>query len=116
MGVNKVGLILLSIIVSFFIIYFAVRLAISPLINEPDEIDKSNQNNGLVKLRDIGVLSTIELEEVIALFNNKGSEKEDYEQYIKYVKALNELVKMGYFNDEELSSRINKLKEYYKIN
>ena len=116
MGVNKVGLILLSIIVSFFTIYFAVRLAISPLIYIPDELDTSNQNIGLVKLRDIGVLSDTELEDVIELFKNKGNEKENYEQYIKYVKVLNELNKTGYFNDEERSSRLNKLKEYFKIN
>ena len=116
MEVDKVGLIFLSIIVSFATIYFAVRLAISPLIYKPNEIDTSDQSLGLVKLRDIGVLSAAELEEVIELFQNKGNQKEEYEQYNKYLKVLNELNTMGYFNAEERSSRLNKLKEYYKIN
>ena len=116
MGANKVGLFFLSIIVSFAIIYFAVRLAIRPLLYKPDEIDTSNQSIGLVKLRDIGVLSNNELEEVIKLFKNKGNEKEDYEQYNKYVKLLNQLNKMDYFNDEERLKRLHKLKEYFKIN
>jgi hypothetical protein len=109
-------LIFLSAIISFATIYFAVRLAIRPLIYKPDEIDTNNQNIGLVKLRDIGVLNANELEEIIKLFNNKGNEKENYEQYNKYVKVLNELNKVGYFSDEERLSRLNKLKEYFKIN
>lgn len=61
-------LIVFSIIVSFAIIYFAVRLAISPLIHRSDDIDTFSQDTGLAKLRDIGILNDTQLEEVIELF------------------------------------------------
>ena len=51
------GSVFLSSILLFAIIYSAVRLAIIPLINEPDENITYNQDFGLVKLRDIDILS-----------------------------------------------------------
>ena len=107
--------IFLSIIISFATIYFAVRLAISPLINKSDVNDTSNRNIELTKLRDIGVLSSSELEEAIELFEKKSNEEDEQDQYNNYVKVLNELNNNGFLNDEERLSRLNKLKDYFKI-
>ena len=63
----------------------------------------------------ISIFNDGELEEVIKLLQNKNASKEDHEQYIKQVKILNELNKRGYYNDEERSHHLSKLKEYYKI-
>ena len=41
----------------------------------------------LVKLRDIDVLSTAELEEVIELYQKKSVENEHYKQYHRYGKV-----------------------------
>lgn len=109
------SLIVLSMIVSFAIIYFAVRLAISPLLSKLDERDTNNLNYGIEKLRDIGVLSAIELSEVIELFYKREKQKEGNEQYQKFMKVMNELKEMDYFIDDEWNSRVNKLKAYYKI-
>ena len=100
----------------FVIIYFSVRLAIGPLLNKPDEVITENKDFGLVKLRDMEVLNDTELEEVIELYQNKIDRKEDYEQYQKYEKVLNELKDMGYLSDEQYSNKITRLKKYFKIN
>jgi hypothetical protein len=107
--------IILSSILLFAIIYFAVRLAISPLLKKQDEVVVDNQDLGLVKLRDIEVLNNTELEEIIALYQNKGAIKKEYEQYQKYEKVLKELKEIGYLTDEQYSVKISKLKNYYKI-
>jgi hypothetical protein len=106
--------ILLSILL-FAIIYCAVRLAIEPLVKKQEEVTTDKQDLGLVKLRDIEVLSNTELEEVIALYQNKGSKKKEYEQYEKYKRVLNELIEIGYLSDEQYSIKISKLKKYYKV-
>lgn len=108
--------ILLSGIFLFAIIYFAVRLAIIPLINEEDEDITYKQDFGLVKLRDIDILSPSELDEVIKIYYSKGIQNSSNEEYHKYAKVLNELKSCGYFTDEEYLVRLNKLKVYFKIN
>lgn len=109
------SLIFLSAILLFAVIYFAVRLAIIPLIPTPDEDITYKQDFELVNLRDIDILSPSELEEVIELYQNRDAENEDNEQYQKYVKILDELKEIGYFSDEAYSSRINKLKAHFKV-
>lgn len=109
------GLIFLSTILLFAIIYFAVRLAIIPLIPKPDEDITYKQDFGLVKLRDIDILNPTELDEVIELYQKIDIKNEDNEQYHKYVKILDELKEVGYFTDESYSIRVNKLKEYFKV-
>ena len=111
----SVGAFFLLIILLFAIIYFAVRLAIIPLMNETDEDNIYKQDFGLVKLRDIEILSPTELDEVIEIYEKIGAEDENYEQYKKYEKVLNELKEIGYFTDKVYSSRIDKLKKYFKV-
>lgn len=107
--------IILSSILLFAIIYFAVRLAISPLLKKQEEVITDKQDLGLVKLRDIEVLNNTELEEIIALYQNKGAKKKEYEQYYKYEKVLEELKEISYLSDDEYSIKIGKLKNYYEI-
>lgn len=100
----------------FIIIYLAVRLAINPLIPKPNEQedDKDSENNvGLVKLRDIEVLTNTELEEIIELYHSKSIRNKDKQQYDKYSKVLKELREIGFFTYEEFAERIEKLNEYY---
>jgi hypothetical protein len=107
--------IFLPSILLFAIIYFAIRLAIIPLLYKPDEDITYKQDSGLVKLRDIDILSPTELEEVIELYQNRNIQNGDYEQYQKYAKVLNELKEIGYFTNEEYYIRIDKLKRYFKV-
>lgn len=109
------GIFLSWSILLFAIIYFSVRLAINPLLDKKDEIPLENGEYGLVKLRDMDVLSPMELEEIIKLYKNKRVKKEDYEHYQKYEKVLNELKEMGYFSEEQYSNKINILKRYFKV-
>ncbi|WP_055668563.1 hypothetical protein [Desnuesiella massiliensis] len=102
-------------IILFGVIYFSVRLAINPLLNKQEELIKDNEDFGLVKLRDIAILSDAELEEVIGLYKNKGVKEEDYTQYKKYEKVLNELKEMGYFTKEQYSAKVDKLKKYFEV-
>ncbi|MFL0247153.1 hypothetical protein [Candidatus Clostridium stratigraminis] len=110
-----IGSIFLSLILLFTIIYVAVRLAIIPLLYKPEEDVTNTQESGLVKLRDIGILSNDELEYVIKLYQDRHAHNRKYEQYQKYAKVLSELKEIDYFNDEEYSSRIDKLKRYFNV-
>jgi saccharopine dehydrogenase-like NADP-dependent oxidoreductase len=108
-------MILLSPILLFLLVYFAVRLAIQPMINNPNEIIKDNKDSGLVVLRDIGVFNNDELEDVISLFHNKGIWKENYEQYQKYAKILKALKEMNYLDEEKYLNKMDKLKKHFKM-
>ena len=110
-----ISVILLCSIMLLVIIFIAVRLAINPLLNKQDKIIPESKDFGLVKLRDIEVLSNSELQEVIELYQNKGVKKKDYEQYEKYVRVLRELKEMGYFSDEQYSSKMNRLNNYFNV-
>lgn len=109
------GSILLSGIFLFFIIYGAVRMAVDPLLHKPGERNTGSQNLGLIKLRDIGVLSYDESNEIVKIYNNKNAKQEGYEQYQRYLRVLNELKEMGYFTDEQYSSKAEILKKHFKI-
>lgn len=60
-----IGSILLSIILLFAIIYFAVRLAIIPLLDNPNEDIPYKQDFELVKLMDMDILSPAEFDDLI---------------------------------------------------
>lgn len=102
-------------VILFCVIYFSVRLAINPLLNKQEEPIKDNEDFGLVKLRDIEILSGAELEEIIELYKNKGVKEKDYEQYKKYERVLNELKEMEYFTEEQYLSKVTKLKKYFEV-
>ena len=100
----------------FIIVYLAVRLAINPLIPKHIELEDENDNVddvGLVKLRDIEVLTNTELEEIIELYHGKSVRNKDRQQYEKYSKVLKELKEIGFFTHEEFTKRMEKLNEYY---
>jgi hypothetical protein len=111
------GEIFIISIVLFTIIYFAVRLAINPLLRRQGEIvtNTDTQNFELVKLRDMGILSDAELEWAIKRYRRKNDRNEGYEQYQKYAEILNKLKEMGNFTDERYCNRIDKLKKYFKV-
>jgi DNA-binding MltR family transcriptional regulator len=99
----------------FAIIYFAVRLAINPLLHRQGEIVTDALNFELVKLRDMEILSDAELEWGIKRYLRKNDRNEGHEQYQKYAEILNELKEMGNFTDERYCNRIDKLKKYFKV-
>jgi len=86
-----IGLIFFGTILLFAIIYSAVRLAVKPLLYKPDEVVAYKQEGGLLKLREINVLSPSEFKLVIELYQKKGAKKQVYEEYERYAKFLNEL-------------------------
>ena len=116
-GASKVDIssLVLPSIVLFLIVYFAVRLAIRPLLYKPDETTTYNQDAGLAKLRDMDVLSAAELDQVIKLYQQRGIKKESYEEYQKYATVLKELNKIGYFTEDVYLSRLDKLKKHFEI-
>ncbi|QUH19490.1 hypothetical protein [Alkaliphilus sp. B6464] len=108
--------ILLLAIFLFAIIYFAVKLAITPLLYKSEEVVTNKQDFSLIYLRDIEILNNTELEDVIKFYNDKNCKMEDYKQYQKYVKVLNELKEFGYYTDEAYFIKVEKLKKHFKIN
>ena len=119
------GFFLISIVL-FTIIYFAVRLAINPLLSNQGEIvaetDSDKQISELIKLRDMDIFNNDELESVIKQYQNKKDKKNyknvdygDYEQYKKYAEILNELNEMDYFTAEDYCIKIDNLKKYFEV-
>ncbi|MEA4902552.1 hypothetical protein [Desulfitobacterium sp.] len=97
----------------FVIIYAAVRLAINPLIPKSTDLENDKDDDGLVKLRDIEVLTDMELEEIIELYHNNSVNNKEKVKYEKYLKLLNELKEIEFFTDEEYANKKKKLDEYY---
>lgn len=109
----EIIIIILPAILLFIIIYSSVRLAIKPLLPEITETEIDKSDDGLVKLRDIEVLSNIELEEIIELYHSKSVKTEHRQQYEKYSKVLNELKEIGFLTHEDYNERMEKLKGYF---
>lgn len=108
------ALVIISVIVLFAIIYFAVRLAIKPLLYRKEESNTDKLYSDLIKLRDMNVLDNNELEEIIEFYEKRNQTKDDNDQYQEYVKILNELKEMEYFTDDQSNVRMDKLKAYLK--
>lgn len=118
-GENKmddIRVVLFYSILLFFIIYYSVKLAIKPLLKSQEDMIAVNKDPGLVKLRDIEVLSATELEEVTELYWNKDVNEKKMELYKKYEKVLDDLKEMGYLDDTRYSDKLKKLREHFKIN
>lgn len=99
----------------FVIIYFAVRLAMNPLLNKQDDVNTDKEDFELVQLRDIGILSNTELEEIIELYQRMRDKKQENEQYQKYKMILEELKEMGYFSDKQYVNKTNILKNHFHV-
>lgn len=106
------GVILVYSLILFVIVYLAVRLAINPLLDE-ENFDTEDEELELIKLRDIGVLSNTELEEIIEFYERIRSRKQKREQYRKCQMILEELKEMGYFSDEQYADKIYMLKNHF---
>lgn len=106
--------IFVSALILFALIYFAVRLAINPLLHSQEVLIDDNQDFDLIKLRDMEILNNTELEEVIKLYQNNNTPKEGPKIYQKYFRILIELKEMGYLNDGEYNERLEKLRNYIK--
>lgn len=106
-----IGYILISAILIFFIVFFAVSLAIKPLIDQLENVFTDNQDMGLAYLRDIEVLNDKELEDVVKIYQNKKM----HNQYEKYASVLNELMNSGYLSYKTYSDKIDRLKKHFKV-
>lgn len=116
MGVNILSDNWVFILVTLFvIIYAAVRLAINPLINKSYKVIKNKQDVNLIRLRDIGVLSNEELENIIDHYQNENEKNKNSEQYQRYNEVLNELLKKGYFSNDEYLNKREILNDYFNI-
>ena len=108
---------ILSVIVLFFTIYFAVSLAIKPLINEKVDIveEKDLQiYDRLIRLRDMGIISVEEFDKVIQL-DAKGKKDEQILEYEELLEELNKLRKLEILSDMEYEIKIDRLKECLKL-
>jgi hypothetical protein len=108
--------IILSVLLLFFAIYFAVRLAIKPLINGTVDVcgvKDAGIYDGLIKLRDRGIISLHEFDKIIQLYEDKDKENEKVLEYDGLLEELNKLRKLEIFSDMEYELKIERVKEYY---
>lgn len=109
--------ILFSLVFLFAIFYFAASLAVRPLYKRLEELTlREQQDSGLVKLRDFGVIDNDELEEIIEIYRNQESGRIKEEEYQKYLNVLNELKETGYFTEEVYALKAADLRQHYKRN
>lgn len=109
------GEFILIIIVLFIINYCATMKAINPLLDYIDNNIKHKKECDLVKLRDLEVLDDNELEDVIKLVEKRNEQREQHESYKKCIETLEEIKDIGYFTEEQYLSRLQKLKEHFKV-
>ncbi|AFS79044.1 hypothetical protein Curi_c20400 [Gottschalkia acidurici 9a] len=107
--------IFIALIMIFITIYLSVKLAIRPLLNKSDVATVNDQESELIKLRDMEIISNIELEDLINFYKKEDEKRDNYIQYKKYEKILEELRNIKYLKDEEYFIKINKLKSYFNI-
>ena len=107
----------INLSIEFIVIYFAIKIAINPLLIKKEENNsKKNSEPDLIMLRDLEILSDVELEETIELCQSKNAKKEEYKQYDKYAKILNELKEFEYFTEEQYTNKKNQLKKHFNLN
>lgn len=117
----KIGFILVVLIILLISTYFTVKSTVLAWLSRPNNKVKTNSELSLIrlslsKLRDIDVLNDKELEDVVEIYEAKGFNNKEEQQYLDYFKVLNELKATGYFDDDVFSSKMLKLKNYYKSN
>jgi hypothetical protein len=116
-GAMQFFVILFSLVFLFAIFYFAASLAVRPLYKRLEELTlREQQDSGLVKLRDFGVIDNDELEEIIEIYRNQESGRIKEEEYQKYLNVLNELKETGYFTEEVYALKAADLRQHYKRN
>ncbi|MFY9295875.1 MAG: hypothetical protein WAQ88_00085 [Caldicoprobacterales bacterium] len=96
----------------FIVVYFAVRLAITPLLktkDTPKEVDE--QHKKLIQLRDLGIIDNDELEKLIEAYDKEKGKTENKMLYEQNKQVLSELKIAGHLNEEEYSNKIKTLKD-----
>ncbi len=106
--------VLILIIISFFVIAGAVRLAISPLIISSSKF-KSVQNDKLYKLRDIGVLTEQNIVDYKDIEKGMKDREEIRIEYLEGMKVLKELHDFDVITVDEYEIKSTKLRDAYKL-
>jgi hypothetical protein len=96
----------------FLVIYFAVRLAISPLI-KVEEIEEKSEFS-LEQLKDMRVFDDDEFKKVIQIYQKRSYEERCKEEFLQYAKILNELKEMGHLSETICEEKMEKLKACYR--
>jgi hypothetical protein len=101
--------------------YFSVKSTVTAWLSKPKNMVKTKPELSLVqlsliKLRDIGVLNDKELGDVVKIYETKGFEGREHEDYLDYFKVLSELKEIHYFGEDVFNDKMSKLKNYYKLN
>ncbi|AGA67910.1 hypothetical protein Desdi_0364 [Desulfitobacterium dichloroeliminans LMG P-21439] len=97
-------------------LYTLERVYKGSKINKADErLFTKEDESGLIKLRDIEVLSNSQLEEVIEIRKKKADKNENHELYQKYKKMLDGLKQDGFLDEGEYFTSLDKLEEHYRV-
>ncbi|WP_206458980.1 hypothetical protein [Anaerovorax sp. IOR16] len=106
----------LEVLIFFLIIYFAVSLAIRPLLHEEKKENISTYEDKALCLRDMHIISDAELEDVIEFLQEKQKKETERMQYQYYLDFLDELKENGYLSEEDYLIKLDKLKNHFEIN
>lgn len=96
----------------FLIIFGAVRLAISPLIDKGDKIDIKSS---LSFMRDIGVLSSKEHEIIASKYESNSDDNDKLFQFEKHSKILNEIKELKLMTEPEYEDKVARLKHHFNV-
>ncbi|MEA4988140.1 MAG: hypothetical protein VB095_08780 [Anaerovorax sp.] len=106
----------LELLIFFLIIYFAVSLAIRPLLPAEKKESKSTHEVKALCLRDMHIISDAESEDIIEFLKEKQEKESERMQYQYYLGFLDELKENGYLSEEDYLIKLDKLKNYFEIN
>lgn len=103
---------ILKYILLFIVVYFAVRLAITPLLqtkDTPKEVEE--QHKKLIQLRDLDIIDNDELEKYIKVYDKVRERAEKKILYEQNKRVLYELKVTGHLSEEEYSNKLQILKD-----
>ena len=111
---DMAGLVLL-LVIAFFIIFSAVRLAIEPLINENQFVEKVKTDQ-LLKFKSVGLISSTDIENYKIILDESDVSSEIKKDYIDAIKVINVLHKSGMISNDEYEMKVMGIENHFKMN
>lgn len=101
----------------FIIIFFAVRLAIAPLLGELNNKKENihRDNSSIMDLRNIGIFNYTEINEIMKIYSERGKQNKRNDKFHKYANILKELNELGYLEDEQYKVKLEQLENHYNL-
>ena len=115
--INGFGGFIFSTIYLVGIIYFAVWLALRPILQSYSKKQKHEHtiDYKLFYLQMRNIINNDEYKNIKEFYNKSHEKKDDFKRYNSIKELLEELREMGYYGEKEFLEKLEKLKRSYNI-